>query len=266
MFNHARTLLINVDGPNNPGPDFFCEELVPVEYRQLALSSSLDQLRAILFGADPDRAMLNYRARQFMSLLHSTELEEYVLDLDPRITYDTPGDHDPALVSTFEPQVRQIAGDAEYSLYTQGTPAPPDQAGIMQLQYDVDVLQTDTIEVKRQTPPPSSLIYDHSLSSGLSPAYILQGSGYSFKVNTDSPGARWLVDILLRPQWDLGQIAALIAMQGEPFILDLFSPWTEEPWKTFYNLWLGNKEMPYRLGGVLLALIYKTEQVRRFDA
>jgi len=265
MFNHARTLLVNLDGPNNPGPDFFCEELVPVTYRELELPSYLNRIRELLFGVTPDRAMLNYRARQFMTILHATEMEQYVLDLDSRITYDSPGDHDPALVETFVPQITQV-GDTTGTLYPQGRGAAPDINGVMLLQYDVDVLLDNTIEVKRLTPPSSSLVYDLSVTGGLSPAYMLQGSGFSFKVDTNSPGSRWLVDILLRPQVDPGRLAANVSLLGEPVLLELFWPYKEEPWKTFYNLWLSNQEMPYRLGGLLMAMLYKTEQVRRLDA
>lgn len=87
MINHARTLLMNVAG----APGFngeLGEEIVPPDFIPAALPGSINTLRRTLFGADPDRVMLNYRARQLMQVLHSTPLVEYVTSLDSRITYD----------------------------------------------------------------------------------------------------------------------------------------------------------------------------------
>lgn len=82
MINHARTLLLN----DKALPDELGEEFVP-EFAPLYLPRSLDRVHKILFGKQPIRQELNYKLRCIMQLLHATELAEFVLQLDPRVTY-----------------------------------------------------------------------------------------------------------------------------------------------------------------------------------
>ena len=86
MINHVRTLLLNRgrDGTPRTSPG---EEYVPPTFAPRALTTPLRTAFTTLYGGDPDRLMLNYRLRQLTALLHSTELEEYVLAKDPRVTY-----------------------------------------------------------------------------------------------------------------------------------------------------------------------------------
>jgi hypothetical protein len=46
-------------------------------------------------------------------------------------------------------------------------------------------------------------------------------------------------------------------------LVELFGLSRSEPWNTFRELWRRHQETPYQLGGALLALIYRTEEVRR---
>ena len=94
-----------------------------------------------------------------------------------------------------------------------------------------------------------------------------QGDAYVSPPSGDpcSPLA-WTVSVDIRPRLDLGQIAANLSQSGEPSTDRLFGlgdPYgSAEPFKTFRNLWYTHKELPYRLGGLLLALIYQLERVR----
>jgi hypothetical protein len=84
MINHARTLLLN-DGeakPDTPG-----EELIAANFSALPWDSTMLEARRLLFGNNADRIALNFRLRQFMELLHATELRQFITDLDSRITY-----------------------------------------------------------------------------------------------------------------------------------------------------------------------------------
>lgn len=262
MFNHARTLLMNVKGSSSPGEDFFGEELVPVDYKKLELPTYLDVVRSRLFGADPDRAMLNYRVKQLLNLVQSTELNEYVLALDPRVTYDLADEHDLVLRETFRPASRQVAGSPA-ALYVLGTQTAPDPVGRLRFQYDVDVLLSDSIEIKRVTPYPRSWIFAHSLSNGLSPAYELPSTGYRVAVNTNNPGTRFIVEGFLRPEWSMGQIVNMLQSMGETVLVQLLGIDATEPYQTFRTLWYDHPELPYRLSAIVLAIVYRMEELRR---
>jgi hypothetical protein len=262
MFNHARTLLLNVSGSNNPGPTYLGEELVPSAYAELPLNSSLQTVRQHIFGADPDRGMLNYRAYQLLSLIEKTDLQSFVVDLDNRITYELGADHVFALNPTWEPKIQQISGTLDDVLTVVGTPARPDYTGKLYYQFEVDVLSTTTIQITRQTPPTKTENLPLSLSSDLSDGFDLYYTGYSAFVNTINPGASWRVSGYLRPQVDLTEIVSAMESAGDPVLTELFSTKSVEPWDTFRNLWYDSSDLVYRLGAIVLALIYSTDKAR----
>ena len=262
MFNHARTLLVNRRADQSPGPDYLAEELIPPEFTPLSLPSYLLRLREWLFGTTPDRAMLNYRTRQLLSLIHATETEQFVLDLDPRITYEIHNEEDLIKFEAFRPLVEQYSGvPATFSIL--GDYDPPDSVGQLRYDFDVDVLLGNTIEVKRLTPKSQNQILDLTLTNGLSQQFDLPGVGWKFQINTDNPGAAWRIGGYLRPKWSLGSLATAIERLGEPLFLELFGPQPTGAYRTFYNLWWSHLELPYRLAGLTLAIIYRTEEVRR---
>lgn len=257
MLNHARTLLLNISGDSNPGADFLAEEIVPAEYRKLELPNALNQVRRQLFGSDPDRAMLNYRTRQLLKLLHSTELLEHVVDLDPRLSYDTAADSEIVLDTAFQPQVSAINSP---DLRVLGSPVAPDARGRLAYAY---VLRTvgSTQEVQEIQPYAGQQTYGYEFTDGWSPPIVLPTTGYSVSLPEVDDGY-WKINFMLRPQWDLGQIAVALESIGEPTMLALFGVSRDEPWNTFRYLWYQHTELPYKLGGLLLALIYRTEEVR----
>jgi len=86
MINHIRTLLLNKESYANralPG-----EEYVPPTFKPRYEPSAVRKFRQVVFGYDPDRYMLNYRLYQFMALLHSSELVDYITAIDHRLTYN----------------------------------------------------------------------------------------------------------------------------------------------------------------------------------
>jgi hypothetical protein len=60
------------------------DEFVPPEFVPQAVPAAVQKVRDIVFDNPP---VTGLRLRQIMQLLHATELEEYVLAADPRITY-----------------------------------------------------------------------------------------------------------------------------------------------------------------------------------
>lgn len=260
MLNHARTLLMNRNGDASPGPDFFGEEAVPVAFKQLELPTFLNEIRLRLFGSEPDRSMLNYRLWQFMRLLHAGELAEFITDLDSRVSYVDSQRADLFSPQSYVPNVLQVAG-ANAALNIQGDPAPPDSTGRMFHQYRVVILSGSTVRVTQQTKPVKTDVFEYTFTAGISDRQPLGDSGYGFLLGTDNIGTEWRVEILNRPTLDLGEISASFESIGEPILVDLFGLAPDEPFKTFRNLRNLNDEIPLKFGGLLLATIYRTNEV-----
>lgn len=253
---------MNRSEAGSPGFTWPGEQAMPAGFLEVELPNELDTIRARLFGADPDRAMLNYRVWQYMRLLHSTpELEGFVLDLDPRITYLQTFKTDLFEPDTFKPVVTQIAGIAA-ELFIAGSGASPDASGRMYHQYRVDVLSASTVGIEQQTKPLDFTIHDTVYTDGLSNRVTLGGSGYDIMLSTDEPSAEYRVSVFNRPSWELGDIAVAVESVGEPVLLELFGVAPTEPFLTFKNLWTSHRELPFKLGGLLLALIYRTNLIR----
>ena len=87
MINQGRTLLLNRDGFNRPLPTYFLEEYVDPLFKALSIPAELQSVYEVLVGTLADNAYANFRMRQYMLILHSTEFAEYVTALDPRVTY-----------------------------------------------------------------------------------------------------------------------------------------------------------------------------------
>jgi hypothetical protein len=261
MINHGRTLLMNIDGDGFGG--YPGDEYIPPAYRRQNLPTALDTIRAQFFGADPDRVMLNYRTRQLLALLHATELEQFLRDLDTRITYD-PINRSLFSSSLFQPMAWPLntAGD----VYFLGETGAPDDLGRCCHQWNVDVISETTVTVVRRTKPVQESIQSYTISGQLSSLVQLPGSGLQFRFR-EGVGSRWRIETMARPERQLGQIEANLRHIGEPHLLTLFGIGSrrgeQEPWTTFYQLWTQHLELPYTLGGVILALIYYTERLRQ---
>jgi hypothetical protein len=81
MINHARTLLLN-GHTTGPGAEY-----ISPDYKPKKLTGTLQNVWNMLYGKDLDDYAKNYRTRQLMTILHSTDLVKYVYALDPRVTY-----------------------------------------------------------------------------------------------------------------------------------------------------------------------------------
>lgn len=202
MINHARTLLLNTttvgDYATYPGEEYISADFVP-----LKLTSTLLRIRAGLFGSRPDRLMLNYRGRQLMSLLHATELSQFVLDLDPRVTYDhtaqTFYEHPFGFGS------RQYTGCGT-SLYLQGeTLTDPSPTGLCRRRWSVDVISDSQVSIKSSKPAAPEVFVDYTSTDGLSSLITLPETSLSFRFNTANvesvPATRFLGESV---QFDAG--------------------------------------------------------------
>lgn len=256
MLNHYRTLLLNLP----PGGADVAEEKIPAAFTPVALPACVQAVRRVLFGATPDRAMLNYRGRQLLRVVHATPLVEWVTRLDPRLAYAP----DAALVgaAAFVPVVTQYSGPAA-ALPVTGGPADPDATGVVRLRYVVDVTSTTTVTVTRLTEPQSAPTTEFALTGGLSAPVELRGAGYGVRLTTDNPGASWGVEVLLRPQRDPGELCADLESVGDARLVELFGLERTEPWVTLRRVWAKTRETPLRLAAAVTAAVYRTEEARR---
>jgi hypothetical protein len=177
MINHVRTLLLNADGSKAFPPDYPGEEFVDPDFRVLALPGPLKLVRSCLFSPTPDRAMINYRLRQLLSLVHSCELEEFVTAPDPRVTYWPTHNTDVFDRAAFGTTIKRVVGDGD--LYVQGS---ADLVAVSQLlhRWQVSVRYDGTVSVDRQTEPLGQDVYEYTLTGGLSQALPLAGTPQTF--------------------------------------------------------------------------------------
>lgn len=256
LVNHFRTLLLNRDGPLVPDGTLPGDEYVP-PFRAIALPGYLAAIRTRLFGSDPDWPMMRYRLRQFLPVVHASPLVDYALALDPRFTYDLDA-ADFVSATLFAPAVHQTAGTAQDVLTVVGAPAAPDVSGRMYRSYTVQPTGGGAVIVTTRQPPIRGQAVDFTPGDRVP----LPGSGYSFRLTTDNPGASWMVEILNRPQADPGQVTASLDLVGEAVLVSLFGASPAGPYATFAGLWYDQRETPLRLAAILLATAYRTEERR----
>lgn len=255
MYNHARTLLVNLDGSSDIFADVPGDEPIPEQYRQLELPTYLDVFRSRLFGAKPDRAMLNYRTAQLLTLVSSTELQSHITALDPRITYELA---DLYLNSTFEPYVHRYSGNN--SLVLKGRPSSPDSSGVCKYDFRIESVGGNVI-VNRITWPQAQETTALVINDGLSQPIRLPYSNYNFCLSSTNPAA-WVLRGYLRPTVSLFELANGFKTIGEPNLLQLFGTDDKEPYRTFKQCWERHPDFAYQLGGIVLAIIYRTEELR----
>lgn len=262
MINHARTLLLNVAGDfisNRPG-----EELIDPSYAPLTLPNYLQSVRRVLFGADPDAEMLNYRGRQLLSLVHSCELVDLVTALDPRITYgfeDSPY-YDQRM---FLPSVSSELTGSNNSVtgFVAGHSGNPDVSGRMRAVWLVELLTGSTASV--QLPNGLASTANYTVSGGLTSPIPLAGSDLSLTARDSSfsngSGPRFRIEVLRKPAVSCGSLLATTDMLSTEVLFNLFQG-SAEPWPTLRNYWQKHFALAQRLGSLALALIYKTEAIR----
>lgn len=74
--------------------------------------------------------------------------------------------------------------------------------------------------------------------------------------------AQWVIETKVNPITFLTTGFPALEMLGEPAFLELFGVGAEEPYNTFKNLWFDHPLPAYKLSGIVLALIYRTEELR----
>lgn len=316
MINHARTLLINRAGKNSL-PGTVGEEYTPPDYIPVALSSSVLFPHRILFGVAPDNVFLNFRAQELMSLIHATELAEYVYALDPRVTYwpkngseffQLPtaavtqkvsgyrrariyltGKHTADNINgkVFGDYSIRIVLDEENKMYAAMTAAGDTAAKIQELTYETetsnfsdpirlpgsglsarfsDIVEDSYSSLMLEEFNQSLLTQDYNsieLEPG-TPLEFMAPRMYTALAPTDVVLVQWGVQAYARPDDAIKVCLPKLELLGEPLFLSLFGARNDiEPYATFKNIWFDHPMPNYRLAAFVLAMIYRTNELRR---
>jgi hypothetical protein len=264
MVNHLRTCLLNVNGSLSPSPAYPGEEYVPPTYVAKFLPGELAQGYELLFGLQPDRALMNYNLRALLDMLHASELESHVLALDPRITYMPPKTDLFDLVASGA-VITQLAGTQ--TLTFAGGNAVSQVGNNISFRWQVAVLDSSHVQVTQYSNTFTSAvttILPYTVSNGLSCPIALPGSSLSVHF-TAGTGSSWQIDAMARPALDIpalsyGLSTSLTADMADAIFGPVGSP---EPYKTFRNLWEMHDQLPYRLGGLVLALGYQIDSLKK---
>jgi hypothetical protein len=262
MINHARTLLLNQGGPHLPQAGVLGDVYIPA-FRPVQ-DGPMSDLRQLLFDARAYDGLV-YRTAQYMAVLHSTEYEQYLFDLDSRITYNPQASG----LSAFRP------GFSYTGPYRLVASQQPPWAGYLQTRWRVTVLDDGgvsgepTLFIENNTTGESATVTPvFDTSSGVSSQIPLPGVVGSFLIST---GAAGTPVVQLTDRWDITN--AVLPDDRFVFIQDavlndptrrraLFGDGEQEPYKSFYLMLIRGYILPHRVSGILLAFIYRMEELR----
>lgn len=232
-----------------PGEEFVSPTFVPKKH-----PPGVQRAMVQLLGQRPDRLYLNFRMRQVMRMLHSTELEGLLYRLDNRVTY-LPITNDEFFDEVFGQQVSQYAGGVAVPLTIHGSHAVDEGVGRTTLKWAVNVLDGTQIEVNRLTPPLAPKTYVYTQEAGLSGYVPLEPTNLRFKFPTaNAVGVEWIIDSFARPEQDIGvRLAKMISVLDDETLTAIF-PSTDEPYATLKNTFEDNDLFVYKASAVLIAL------------
>jgi len=259
MINHFRTLLLNRDGSDQPGFSYPGEEFVPTAYNAKTLTSQLKTVHQLLFGVNPDRALINWRLRELMAILHHTFMVEAVLDLDPRVTY-LPF-HSVLFDLVAASPVVEPQGGTTALLYPLIAAETDEQ---IYYRWKITVLNATDVQVDVLSDPiliPPTIVSNYTVSGGISSIVPLGSSPHSVRFQP-TVGASWILTVLQTPAQNLVDI---YSSMKAGLLLDtreaLFGVQSVEPYLSFKNIWETALHPSWQLGGLVLALGYRINEL-----
>ena len=256
MINHIRTLLLNRDGNQSHGYDCPGEEFVPSMFSAKAVPSFLANALRTLFGFAPDRLFLNYRMFQIMTLLHSTELVEFVTAPDPRITYWPPRPR--LFTNVFGTTIVGLGDTVESRLCVYGVQAAAEDAGITEFQWSVGVTTPTSLRVTTYGRPSTTSVLSYTTTDGLTSELTLPNSSLRFRITQPTTADTWLVTVRAKPARDFG-----VVLQNAMQLADLdrlFSTANDTIAK-LAPVWHDHELFPYKYSAVLLAIAHYLDDV-----
>lgn len=234
---------------------------VPSDYRPPSqLPAGADAVRRALFGTKPDGVMVAYRTVQLLKTLRATDLWAYSDFLDPRISWDPSASHGwlvaPEAFGVHAPTL------PENAMLVSGDPLDPDVQGDCCRWFSIRYASPGSLELRSGFPSPGLQVVSYDLEGDLTSAIPLPGTGWSVRLrNPDALGPFQLATIR-RPRRTLGGLVNAVADLGESTLTTLFGLGSDEPYKSFRNLWRDHEEPAYRLGAVVTALVWRSEEAR----
>jgi len=251
MINHVRTLLLNRSregsGLDTPG-----EEYIPADFVPRQADSMIARIQRILFGTQPDRIYLNYRARQIMQLLHATPLGRDVTLDDRRITY-LPFNAE-LFTEAFGTTVTRLEGPA--AVVTVGGVYEADYSlGRTEAIWDVEVTAPGVANVDLRR---GSLI-SQQLSFDASSPVILPDSQLLLYMADAVTGFKARVRSVARPTLDLSRLMTRVTQTlSSSDIVKLFPPGAAEPVSEWEEVWRTHPATAWRFAALLLAIARHT--------
>lgn len=246
MINHVRTLLGNRRQSSEPSPG---DQYIDPTFAPATVVGSLREVRRVLFGHTPGDWMTNYRLQQFMPVLHSTALQAYVHSADPRCTY--------LAVDNTDFFARELyltrTSNPESGIQLAGAGSPSDVSGRMLRNFRVSSEQGS----------PSLRIVDLQTNTELPPtdsnSQPLGDTGY-FATRGKDVAASTTVAVVCRPRHTLSDVLQGLQSLPESTMVGLLGSGQSEPYTTFNNIWQSDESIEWRIGAILLAVAFRTEE------
>ncbi len=277
--NHAVTLLRNNRTLQNAG-DVSCaqEFFVDPRHKTLEIPNSIQQVLNVWFGSKPERCYFNFRMFLVLQVLHSTEFIELITDKWPRATYDL--DDTTIIDAAFgESEVRTQLdlGSSATQVAIIGRPEPDHQQGRFLQSWLVDVGQggpwggfypdlwggspavnvTNLLDGTTIEGPQGTNIFDLHSTGPIETVLRIRFSSASAEI----PAGAYTVNALARSIENLPEIEARIRALGNDVLGALFASSSEVALgKTLFEQ---HFSIQYRLSGILLALVFKLEELRQ---
>ena len=247
--NQVRTMLLNTSSGylnTAPGNEYVSDKFVPV-----TLPTGLQNIWNVLFGHNPDALMLNYRAGQYMALLH-TECDKLIRATDSRIAYN------PQEANLFSIPFGIIITDqngingTSYKLNIIGDL----EDGTEQLERNWTVITTGNILSITSLTTKASFDYDLTGWSGSTGLLAIPDTTLLLRFNgidnsLPLPSLTWQLTVRQHPAKTIVDIFNTLKQSGIQNNLNLFP--NVEPYLTYQKMYINGDMMTTKLAGILLA-------------
>lgn len=263
MVNELRTLLLNRPALPADYVSVIGEEFVSKTFRPIQLPAELNIVWSILFGVRPDRVGLNRRIYEILKAIHSTDLEEYVYRLDPRVTYLPFRPH--FFVKKKFPTIKTTA-TAGNNIFIYGDFQQAPGLDVAYFQWSVSVIDSNSVRVTTTTIDGNFTTNDlinYTVTNGLSNKIGLPGSLLQFAFSAQ-PGSSWIVEALLPSS---RRLVDIIDDLDKALNISLFingSRHSQDVLDTCYEIWETSEIETKRLAAVAVALAYRIRDTQRY--
>ena len=250
MINNIRTILLNEDGPHTEDSTVAGDQYIP-EYTGVELTGDLARIYDVLFGSQPDYEGRVYRMGQYMAIVHSTEYAAYVVDPDPRITYNARNS------GVMDEGLYGIVTGGPSELTINGTLGRPEDTGRITTHWRILAVDSSNVAIDNTT---DGIIVTYALGD----TKTLPGSSFivAFDDQDITAGDRWDITHRTRVQPDLGVVLSNLQALPDGVLTPVFgSEPREEPFLTFYNMFKQDSLLPFQLTGMLLGLAYRIQEL-----